>query len=50
MEKQVLNDIEERAQSVASSAINGLNTLMVIKSGSYEVISDKRLASFLSRK
>ncbi|MFI3195404.1 MAG: methyl-accepting chemotaxis protein [Methylococcaceae bacterium] len=41
MEQQVLNDIEERAQSVASSAINGLNTLMIIKSGGYEVISDK---------
>lgn len=41
MKQQVLNDVEERAQSVASSAINGLNTLMVIKSGGHEVISDK---------
>jgi len=50
MEHQVLNDVEERAKSVAASAINGLNTLMIIKSGGNEVISDKAARRLLSKR
>ena len=40
-ERQVLHSAEERANEVANGAINGLNTLMVTKAGSSEVISNK---------
>jgi len=40
-EHQVLNAAEERAKTVADGAINGLNTMMVIKAGENEVISNK---------
>ena len=40
-EQQVLNAAQERANTVADGAINGLNTLMITKAGDDEVISDK---------
>ena len=40
-ENQVLAAAEERAKIVADGAINGLNTMMVIKAGDSEVISNK---------
>ena len=50
LEQQVLSDVEERAKSVATSAINGLNTLMVVKSGNNELISDKTTRAIFIRK
>ena len=41
LEQQGLTDVEARAKSVAASAINGLNTLMVVKLDNKELISDK---------
>ncbi len=41
LEQQGLSDVEARAKSVATSAINDLNTLMVAKIGGKELISDK---------
>ena len=40
-EKQVLNAANQRADSVADGAINGLNTLMITKAGENEIISNK---------
>jgi len=40
-EKQVLNAAQDRSKAVADGAINGLNTLMVTKSGEDEIISNK---------
>lgn len=40
-EEQALNAAKERAMTVADGAINGLNTLMIIKAGKDEIISDK---------
>ena len=40
-EQQALSAAKERAQAVADGAINGLNTLMITKSGKDEIISDK---------
>jgi methyl-accepting chemotaxis protein len=40
-EHQVLNAAEERAKTVADGLINGLNTLMVIKAGENEIISNQ---------
>jgi len=40
-EQQALNAAKERAEVVADSVINGLNTLMVTKMGDKEVISDR---------
>jgi methyl-accepting chemotaxis protein len=40
-EKQVLHGATDRAQAVADGAINGLNTLMVTKIGTEDVISNK---------
>jgi len=40
-ERQVLAAAEARAMEVADGAINGLNTLMLIKAGDRDVISDK---------
>ena len=49
-EHQVLNAAEQRAIAVADGAINGLNTLMVIKAGDSEVISNKAARmSFLKK-
>ncbi len=49
-EHQVLNAAEQRAIAVADGAINGLNTLMVIKAGDSEVISNKTARiSFLKK-
>ena len=50
LERQVLSDVEERAKSVATSAINGLNTLMVVKSGNTEIISDKTTRALFIKK
>ena len=40
-EQQTLNSAQERANTIADGAINGLNTLMVTKSGQDEIISNK---------
>jgi methyl-accepting chemotaxis protein len=40
-EHQTLSAAEERAKTVADGAINGLNTMMMIKAGDSEVISNK---------
>lgn len=50
LEQQLLIAVEERAKSVASSAINGLNALMVIKSGNTEIISDKTTRALFIQK
>jgi methyl-accepting chemotaxis protein len=50
LKQQVLSDVEERAKSVATSAINGLNTLMVVKSGNNEIISDKSTRALFIKK
>jgi methyl-accepting chemotaxis protein len=50
LKQQVIVDVEERAKSVATSAINGLNTLMVVKSGNTEVISDKATRALFIQK
>jgi methyl-accepting chemotaxis protein len=41
VERQILRSAEERAHIVADGMINGLNTLMITKVGSSEVISDQ---------
>jgi methyl-accepting chemotaxis protein len=49
-EDQLLNAAKERATAVADGAINGLNTLMIIKAGADEVISNqKSRAQFIEK-
>ncbi|MBS1158887.1 MAG: methyl-accepting chemotaxis sensory transducer [Proteobacteria bacterium] len=49
-EHQLLNAAKERAMAVADGAINGLNTLMIIKAGADEVISNpKSRAQFIEK-
>ncbi len=50
LEQQDLNDVEARAKSVAISAINVLNTLMIVKIGDHEVISDKTTRGLFIKK
>jgi methyl-accepting chemotaxis protein len=50
LNQQVIHDVEERAKLVATSAINGLNTLMVVKLGNTEVISDKATRALFIQK
>ncbi|MEY3807450.1 MAG: hypothetical protein RI893_426 [Pseudomonadota bacterium] len=50
LEQQFLYSVEERAKSVANSAMNGLNTLMLIKSGNTEIISDKTTRALFIKK
>jgi methyl-accepting chemotaxis protein len=49
-ERQVLNGAEVRAMSVADGAVNGLNTLMVTKIGSDDVISNQAARALFIRK
>ncbi|MBI2277360.1 MAG: methyl-accepting chemotaxis protein [Dechloromonas sp.] len=49
-EDQLLTAAKERAMAVADGAINGLNTLMIIKAGADEVISNqKSRAQFIDK-
>ncbi len=50
LEQQDLSDVEARAKSVATSAINVLNTLMVVKVGDHEIISDKTTRALFIKK
>ena len=49
-ESQVLTAAKERANVVADGTINGLNTLMVTKSGKDEVISNKESRALFIQK
>ena len=41
-EHLLLSAAQERAIAVADSAVNSLNTLMIVKAGDHEVISDRK--------
>lgn len=49
-EHQVLTAAEQRAMEVGDGAINGLNTLMLIKAGQDDVISDKKSRALFIQK
>ena len=50
LEHQVMSAAQERTVAIADGAINGLNTLMVTKLGSQDVISDTTArATFIQR-
>ena len=49
-ERQVLGAAEERARAIADGAINGLNTLMLTKIGSEDVISNQASRALFIRK
>ncbi len=49
-EQQVVHNAEVRARTVADGAINGLNTLMVTRVGSDDVISDKAARALFIKK
>jgi len=50
LEQQGLSDVEVRAKSVATSAINDLNTLMVVKIDGKELIRDKATRELFIKK
>ena len=49
-EREVLDGAESRARAVADGAVNGLNTLMVTKVGSEDVISDPKARALFIKK
>jgi methyl-accepting chemotaxis protein len=49
-ERQLMGAAEQRAQTVADGAINGLNTLMVTKAGEDDVISNKESRALFIQK
>ena len=50
LEHQVMNAAHERTSAIADGAINGLNTLMVTKVGSQDVISDPKARALFIQK
>ncbi len=49
-ERATLSAAEERAKAVADGAINGLNTLMLVKAGGNDVISDEAARALFIQK
>lgn len=49
-ERQILSAAEDRARTMGDGAINGLNTLMVVKEGDKEVISNQKSRALFIQK
>jgi methyl-accepting chemotaxis protein len=49
-ERQILSAAEDRARTMGDGAINGLNTLMAVKEGDKEVISNQKSRALFIQK